>query len=346
MNGRNGSKIFRKGRILKGQLTKQGYEKVNLYKARKMRSFVVHRLVAINFIDNVENKPEVNHIDGNKLNNKANNLEWVTSSENQIHAYKNELYLTTETSRNARRKSAKKFNLRKSKPIYQINKENGESRIWFSAIRASEIGKYPIWEISKSLNGKSKDKKYIWKNAVSTFDSGFLLIIEGCDCSGKTSLIDILKEKTGARVLRGSDFKIAENGSDGMFKYMMDTVSKNEFVILDRSFISNLVYAPLFDKNILMDCHVDALINKIKNKSFTIYLRGNEELIKYRLEKRGDEYISSKDIGNILQRYEDVTTRLKEKIEIIDFEISEYSSEDISKILLPVLRTMKLINLS
>ena len=77
-----------KEKILKQSDTTTGYKKVELCKDNeKRKSFKVHRLVAQAFIPNPNNKPEVNHIDGNKINNNIDNLEWVTSSENSIHAY-------------------------------------------------------------------------------------------------------------------------------------------------------------------------------------------------------------------------------------------------------------------
>lgn len=65
-----------------------GYLKISLYKNAKEERFFVHRLVAIHFISNPENKPEVNHKDGDRKNCKLNNLEWVTGSENKIHSFK------------------------------------------------------------------------------------------------------------------------------------------------------------------------------------------------------------------------------------------------------------------
>ena len=77
-------------RKLKPWLSQKGYAKVTICK----KHYAVHRLVATRFIPNPENKPHVNHIDGNKLNNRVDNLEWVTEQENKTHAYRNGLYKT------------------------------------------------------------------------------------------------------------------------------------------------------------------------------------------------------------------------------------------------------------
>lgn len=69
------------------------YEIFNISDFGVMRTTYVHRVVAAAFIPNPENKPEVNHIDGNKRNNHVSNLEWVTRSENAKHMHDSGLFL-------------------------------------------------------------------------------------------------------------------------------------------------------------------------------------------------------------------------------------------------------------
>ena len=73
--------------ILKQSNTTTGYKKVELAKDGKKKSLRVHRLVATAFIPNPMNKPYINHIDGNRINNCVENLEWCTQHENVVHAY-------------------------------------------------------------------------------------------------------------------------------------------------------------------------------------------------------------------------------------------------------------------
>lgn len=65
----------------------RGYKTVSLVKQGKVMSATVHKLVARAFISNPQNKPCINHIDGDKANNAVDNLEWSTYSENEQHSY-------------------------------------------------------------------------------------------------------------------------------------------------------------------------------------------------------------------------------------------------------------------
>lgn len=76
-------------RVLKYGTNSDGYYQLNLYKNGKSKTIKVHRLVAEAFIDNPDNKPSIDHIDCNKLNNKVENLRFATLKENQQNRSKN-----------------------------------------------------------------------------------------------------------------------------------------------------------------------------------------------------------------------------------------------------------------
>ena len=85
--GNDGSLINSTGKVAKLFISNTGYYRVNLVLSdHSHHNFSIHRLVAEYFVPNPNNLPIVNHIDGNKLNNSYLNLEWVTYSENWLHA--------------------------------------------------------------------------------------------------------------------------------------------------------------------------------------------------------------------------------------------------------------------
>lgn len=78
-------------KILKTFIQNGGYVALKLTKESKAKHFTIHRLVARTFIPNINNKTEVNHLNGIKTDNTVSNLEWVTSSENKRHAIDTDL---------------------------------------------------------------------------------------------------------------------------------------------------------------------------------------------------------------------------------------------------------------
>ncbi len=81
-----GGTRFYPGKPLKVEVMQDGYKRIVLMKDAKKKRYMCHRLVAETFIPNLDDKPFVNHIDGNRGNNCVENLEWCTQTENEQHS--------------------------------------------------------------------------------------------------------------------------------------------------------------------------------------------------------------------------------------------------------------------
>ena len=82
----NGIVYGKNGKPLKPNINSHGYKYVVFCVNRKLKTMTVHRIIAYTFVPNPNNLPVINHLDGNKLNNNVNNLEWTTIQGNTIHA--------------------------------------------------------------------------------------------------------------------------------------------------------------------------------------------------------------------------------------------------------------------
>lgn len=140
-------------KILKPKITKKGYLEISLWDGKKHYSKRLHRLVAETFIPKLENKNIINHIDGNKQNNRVENLEWCTQQENIQHAYDNKLKFGVKSEKNVC-----------SKKIEQYSIDNKFVKLWNSSMDIERF--YGIDQASIIRCCKNKQKTsmgFVWK---------------------------------------------------------------------------------------------------------------------------------------------------------------------------------------
>ena len=130
---------------------KDGYVLVTLCNANKAQCYRVHRLVAQTFINNPENKLQVNHKDGNKENNCVDNLEWCTQKENNLHALATNLRVMK--------------NNKLSKKVFQYDLKGNLIAEFLSANEAKRQTGYSQSHISECCRGDGLKtyKGFVWK---------------------------------------------------------------------------------------------------------------------------------------------------------------------------------------
>ena len=148
---KDGRKFTVKERILKPAFNGCGYLLVVLCAGGKPKTLTVHRLVCEAFHENPENKPEVNHINEDKADNRACNLEWSTAKENCNHGTRNE-------------RMAKGIAKALSKPVGQYTRDGELVKIWPSAIEVQRQAGFSQGGVSAVARGEHKQAYgYIWK---------------------------------------------------------------------------------------------------------------------------------------------------------------------------------------
>lgn len=151
-------------KILKPTVDKDGYLCITLHNAGKIKGYRIHRLVAEAFIPNPENKPQVNHINGNKQKNTVTNLEWVSSKENIQHAYK--INLMNQTGKNNAMFGKYGKDNPNSIPVYQIDTKSKQIiKEWDSITNAAKFLNIKCGgHIGDVCKGKRKSAYgYIWR---------------------------------------------------------------------------------------------------------------------------------------------------------------------------------------
>lgn len=150
--GPKGNKFYRTypEKILICHKDLKGYYRTNLALNGRNTTVKIHRLVAQAFIPNPENKPQVNHINGNKKDNRVENLEWTTNNENMKHAYNTGLFDDRD--------------MKHRKKVGQYTKEGKLIKEWNSIKEIEDVIGFFATNITACCKGKAKSLKgYIWK---------------------------------------------------------------------------------------------------------------------------------------------------------------------------------------
>ena len=203
-------------KVLKNNL-KTGYYNIDLTNNKNSKTFKVHRLVALAFIDNPENKSDVNHKDKNKLNNNLTNLEWMTRKENNIH-----------------RCAGIKITSNKNKEVLRIRPDTNEVIEKYDSIELAGIWAYNNGytktthngrnAIGNCVNGLSKMAykfKWEYENKNNDLENEIWkeVILENIDMEDKKYFVSNLGRFKNSMGIIMDNYKVNENGYIRVYIY-------------------------------------------------------------------------------------------------------------------------------
>jgi hypothetical protein len=249
------------GKILK-QLVKCGYYHISLVNEFNKKTFTVHRLIALAFIENPENKSDVNHKDKNKLNNNISNLEWMTRKENNIHRCEG-LIITTN----------------KNKPVLRIDANNNEILETYNSIELAGTWAFNNGytktihngrnSIGNCLNGLSQIAyKFKWKYEEKNNLENEIwkqVILENIDMKNKQYFVSNLGRFKNRLGIIMDNYKVNENGYIRVYVYNK-TYALHRLIAL--AFIEN-------PENKEQVNHIDG--NKLNNSVLNLEFVTNQE---------------------------------------------------------------------
>ena len=204
------------GKILR-PCVKSGYYHVSLVNDTNKKSFKVHRLIAIAFIENLENKTDVNHKDKNKLNNDLSNLEWMSRRENNVH-----------------RCQGVKITCNKNKVVYRIDVETNDIIEKYNSIelagewafkngftKSVHNGRNAVGNCLKGLSKLAYKFRWEYENK-DTLENEIWkqVVLENVDMKGKTYFVSNLgRFKNSSGTIMDNNYKVNETGYIRVYIY-------------------------------------------------------------------------------------------------------------------------------
>lgn len=164
-------------KILKPKLKKNGYQEYCLYINKEKVNLLAHRIVATAFIDNPDNLETVNHIDGNKANNCKDNLEWCSYSDNEKHAWENNLNNSEAIDKAVLQYTMNGIFVKEYKSCAEAVRETGIKHVHCAAKGARKSAGGYKWKfkyeqpIKNTGNKKSVIQYDLSGNIIATYDS-------------------------------------------------------------------------------------------------------------------------------------------------------------------------------